>query len=522
VTLGKHFLDGRLRTTVGYGDGGLNGVFGGLEAAISPNLALLAEYDTEGANFGLRAAPTPRIHIDLADVGGHLGGQATYAVVMGEREPAPGLVELPRTTEPVEPQALADRLQQTVCALGMENVRAEVGESPQGRTAVVFFENRRYVHDETEALGLALAAATRELPPGISRLGVIVTRYRVPILRVVTNPDDYVRFLRGDLAPERYADMLEIDRVGESPIKPADRQAQTDLAEPTRYTGDIALTPILRALIGTEHPTPSDPENTQTLSLRVSLRPDVYADLGHGLSLRYSHGFHVAGGLVAEVDPYFAEDAAHLSYLFRPFGGALARVAAGDFLGGRRGGIAEGALGLQNDRLLLRGVAGRLSDHRFFGAGPYEWTYVGDIRYHVPALDMTAQATFGRYVDADAGFTVGLRKYLRDVEVEVQYRDTDNGRVLLLEGTIPLGPRAWSAPDPIRLRLADRFSFTQRALIPANGELGLVTTALLVGNQPQEFDLTDSLLNRDRLNAGYLRDHLSTLIRAAGELLPGN
>ncbi|MGQ9732707.1 MAG: YjbH domain-containing protein, partial [Candidatus Zipacnadales bacterium] len=64
LTLGKHFFDGRLRATLGYGEGGLTGVFGGLEAAITPHFALLAEYDTKQINLGLRAMPHSRLHLD--------------------------------------------------------------------------------------------------------------------------------------------------------------------------------------------------------------------------------------------------------------------------------------------------------------------------------------------------------------------------------------------------------------------------------------------------------------------------
>lgn len=515
LTLSKRLVDGRLRLTLGYGHGGLGGAFGGVEAAVTRQLTLLAEYDTEELNFGLRAAPTPRIHIDLADVSGTLGGQVTYAFVIDEEDAPPRPVILSRPSTPLSPQALADRLQEAVCALGMENVRAEVGEGPSGQTAVVFYENRQYLHDETEALGQVLAAAARELPPGVARLAAIATKSQVPVLRVVTQPDGYVRFLSGELAPERYAGMLQVDHSSESPIARSHIVGRSELGNPTRFTADLAVTPLVRTLIGTERPTPDDPGATQSLAVRFSLRPDLSINLGRGLDLRYSHGVHVAGALGMGIDPYYASDAAHATYVFEPVDGGLARLAAGDFLGGRRGALAEGVVELGGDRLLLRGLAGRLTDLRFFDTRSYHWVYVGDVRYRIPSIHLVASATAGRYVGDDTGFTLGLRKYFEDTELEMQFRHSDYGDVLLLAGTVPIGPRSWPKPDRVRLRLGDRVRFGQRALLPEGGEAGSVTAASMVANQLEEFDLTDALLNRDRLNAAYLRVHLDTLVRAA-------
>ena len=513
VAAGKHF--GRVRATVGYADGGLDGVFGGLEAAVTPRLALLAEYDTEGLNYGLRAAPHPRLHIDLAQLDGTLGGQVSYAFVVDDEDVPPQPVRLPRPESPVAPQVLAERLMDAVCRLGMENVRAEVGESPSGRAAVVYYENRRYVHDETEALGRVLAAVARELPSDITRMTAIATKSQTPVLRVTTHPGDYVRFLAGELSAERYAEMLQVDHSTGSPIPPDRREGRSGPGNPTRRSLDLALTPVIRTLIGTERPTDADPDATQSLAARLALRPDVYASLGRGLDLRYSHSVHVAGALGSGLDPYFAGDAAYASYLFRPFDGAFGRVAAGDFLGGRRGAVAEGAFGLCDDRVLVRGLTGRLADRRFFDTDESHWVWIGDIRYRVPSLDLVASTTFGRYLDDDRGFTLALRKHFEDTELEMQFRHSDYGNVLLLAGVVPIGPREWSRPDPMRVRLGDRLRVGQRALLPEGGEPGLVTTASLIANPLEEFDLTDSVLNRDRLNAPYLRAHLDTLLRAA-------
>lgn len=517
VALGKHFLDDRVRVTLGYGDGGLDGVFGGIEAALNSHFTLLAEYGANDASFGLRATPTPRVHIDLAELGGHLGGHVTYALHIADGDPHTEPVSLKRPDGPVAPDELALEMQEAVCLLGMENVRTEVGETANGLTAVVFYENRRYLHDETEALGRVLAAAARELPPGVSRLVVVVTKSAVPVLRVTTHPDDYTRFLSGELPADSYASMLVIGHGGGSPIPARNVSGSTRLADSTALTADISLTPLVRTLIGSEDPLPGDPSHTKTLDARLSLRPDVTAHIMDGLDVRYSRAFHVAGALGGGLDHLYAGDAAHVSYIFRPAPGALARVAAGDFLGGRRGGVVEGAMSTDRGRMLFRGVAGHMSDRRLFSSGDYRWTYYGDVRYRFPQLDLTASATFGRFIDDDAGFTLNLRKHFRDVELEMQYRDTDLGKTVLFGGVVPLGPGRRRKPDPVRLRIADRYAHSQRALI-SDDNAGFVSIASRVGNELPEFDLTDELLNRDRLNAAYVRAHLGKLVQAAGQV----
>jgi hypothetical protein len=176
-------------------------------------------------------------------------------------------------------------------------------------------------------------------------------------------------------------------------------------------------------------------------------------------------------------------------------------------------------LGLGGDRLLVRGVAGHLSDRRFFDVRSYHWVYVGDVRYRIPSIDLVASATFGRYIDDDMGFTLGLRKYFEDTELDMQFRHSGNGDVLLLAGTVPIGPRSAWRPDPVRVRAGDRVRLGQRALLPPSGEPGSVTTASLVANLVEDFDLADTLLNRDRLNASYISSHLTDLRRAAAQVV---
>jgi hypothetical protein len=510
----KTFLEGRLRASLGWSKGELDGPFGGLEGRLTPWATGLVEYDGERVNAGLRLTPTPRIQIDLADTEGGLSTQAAYWFDLGRDRGEGPLVELQRPDAGSDPQALAESVAEAVLALGFENVRVVIGDAPRGRTAGLTYENRRYYRDELEALGLVLAAAAKTLPKDIDYVSVVSLDHQVPVLRVTTRVGDYVSYLAGAMPASRFRQMLFIDHGTRPDIPSSGIAAATRRLRPTRLTADVSVTPVFRTLFGSEE---------VTLAVRTAPRPQVDVDLGGGWMLRAGRELHLGGHLGPDLDYLVSDDHVNLNYVFRLAPNLLAHAAGGEFADDRRGVAAEG-FWLPGGGLLARGYASWLKDRRFTyfaGERDAEWSYLGDVRCWLGGLNLEAGASFGKYLDGDEGFTLSLRRFFSNNEVKFEYRNTDLADILAFDVTIPIGPTRETAVDPVRLRVGDRVRAGWRAAAQSDVDAGTVNTAALTGNQLRLFDISDSFLDRDRLNEEAILGRLESLRTTAARVAAG-
>jgi Exopolysaccharide biosynthesis protein YbjH len=507
----KTFLDGRLRASLGFSHGSIGGPFGGVEVKLVPWATAIAEYDTDRVNTALRFHPTPRLQVDLADMRGGLSTQAAYWFDLGQSRTEAAPVDLQRPETDASPEALVRDLADAVSALGMENVRVILGETPQGLTAGVTYENRRYYRDELEPLGLVLAVAARTLPERIQRISVLILDHQVPVLRVTSRLADYVAYVRGDMPLSRFRGMVEIDHATQHAIPPAQVQAATNRLRSTRLSADLSVTPTIRTIFGTEE---------FTLAARHALLPALDADLGSGWSLQAAQEIHT-GGHLKDVEFLSSDNRLNLDYAFRLGRSAIGHVAVGDFADDRRGFAAEGFWIPLGAPAVLRGYVGGLADRRFGDATDLRWSYLGDVRYWVRGLNLETAATFGRYLDGDDGFTFSLRRFFPNNEVKLEYRNTNFADILLVQATVAIAPHRYPRPGRFRLRLGDRVQWSTRVAIgdlPTPGDT--LTISAQTGNQLRFFDLSDAYLNRDRFNPAAILDRLPFL-RATASALAG-
>jgi hypothetical protein len=404
-------------------------------------------------------------------------------------------------------------LAEAIVGLGFENVRATIGDAPRGRTAGLTYENRRYYRNELEALGLVLATAATQLPGDIDYLSVVALDHQVPVLRVTTRVGDYLAYLAGDLPASRFQDMLFIDHGARPDMPVGSVEASTRRLRPTSLTADVSVTPTFRTLFGSEE---------VTLAVRTSLRPEVDVDLGRGWMVRAGREIHLGGHLGPDVDVLVSDDHANLNYAFRAGSSLLGHIAGGEFADDRRGVAAEG-FWMPGGGALVRGYAGWLEDRRFayFTDPEATWSYLGDVRYFLGGLDVEAAATFGKYLDGDEGFTLSLHRFFSDNEVKFEYRNTNFADIVLFDLTVPIGRTREQAVNPVRLRLGDRIRGGWRVVAdgkvdPATGTT--VNVASLTGNQLRLFDLSESFLDRDRLNRRAILSRLEALRAAAAQV----
>jgi hypothetical protein len=68
----------QLRGHVGIGQGIYDGVFGGLDLILTPRVMLIAEYDSDDFNAGVRFGLTPEVRADLGVLNGKFGAGLSY------------------------------------------------------------------------------------------------------------------------------------------------------------------------------------------------------------------------------------------------------------------------------------------------------------------------------------------------------------------------------------------------------------------------------------------------------------
>ncbi len=501
----KTLLNGHLRASAGLATGSIRGAFGGVEARLTPWATGIVEYDSQRVNTALRLNPTPRIQIDLADMKGGFSAQGAYWCQVGRGRAEVPSVDLHRPEMDADDQALVRNLSIAVAALGMENVRVILGNTPKGLTAGITYENRRYYRDKLEPLGLVLAAAARALPVRVKYLSVVVVDHHVPVLRFGTLLGDYTAYVRGDIPVSRFRGMVSVDQGLRPDIARSEITAVASRTHSTSFSGDLSVTPTVRTIFGSEE---------ITLAVRSALLPRLDVDLGGGWNLRAARDIGT-GGHLPDLDFLFSDNELNIGTVFRAGSQIVGHVAGGDFADKRRGVAVEGFWMPRGTSILVRGFASCLQDRLFGQATPSDWAYLGDVRYRVSALDLEAGATFGKYLDGDRGFTVGLRRFFGDNDLRLEYRDTDLSKLLMLQATICIAPHRYPAPGRFRARLGDRVQVSQRATT-GGGSGDTLISAALTGNQLRFFDVSDTLLDRDRLSPSEVLGHLDLLRSAAG------
>ena len=202
----------------------LDGAFGGLayRLGVPPpfgDLTLAAEYDGRQAALGARWTSAPvaslgglRFNTALFRTAAGMGNAPaantwTVGVLLpiGERErrlaAEPPTVVPPTVPEAVlqSPPAAMSRIKDRLVALGFERVR--VGRLPDDGWALTY-QNRRFGHNEVDALGVVLGEAAQGAPVSVQQLVVVALKADQPVLTVRADAAAWRRFLQEGNATE--------------------------------------------------------------------------------------------------------------------------------------------------------------------------------------------------------------------------------------------------------------------------------------------------------------------------------
>ncbi|HWI41250.1 MAG TPA: YjbH domain-containing protein, partial [Verrucomicrobiae bacterium] len=539
---------GPLRLSAGYGTGPdrMRGFFGGVEARAASWLYLLGEHSAEENAVGLRLV-SPRLRWLPAVVQATAktsldGGRMSFA--LGAEIPLPGGYRTPPdavpSPAPAAPTSLtAAAASPSVPAAGEGKTVPEPVISPNtssGRDSVrllrrrlaeegfqnvrvgrvrdlllVEYENARYNWNELDGLGIVLFRAARVAPPEVTRIGAVVKKRNLRIIRVEVPREALERFRTDPMAAAELRDSLRVsyDVSGDGGL-PDGKEENGSFA-----TSSLTLAPGLSTFIGNEF---------ASFSWMLSLRPELQvalwkggiADLRWDVPVAWSNEFD-DGGFVRNSRPPARLDRVMLFQGVQAAPGVTATLGAGMIYQHQMGTLNELALYSPEGthRLRLKQIYARNSETR-----RVRESYIASYRYWFAPLDLAVETGVGRFWSEDKGMIVEVKRFFGDLALSLYYKNTSVPRgaseqrwqAAGAQLSFPLTPRRDMKAGILQVKGTEEFNYAQETTLTSRGNT-LAPVPLAINVQPT-INTERTFYGRDRLTPAYIRDHLPRLREA--------
>jgi Exopolysaccharide biosynthesis protein YbjH len=531
----------RFSAGVGSGPDRMKGAFGGVEAKAFDWLYLLAEYDTRETNVGLRLV-TPEMF------GIPVNLQVTVKSALNYKQGSPELgfgfqvplgldhynrQPLTKAVEPVQEKGVAEyrageapqsrdepatgsssqptvkrraellRLRDRLAREGFQYVR--VGEGEDG-LLIVEYENGRYTSNELDGMGIVAGITAEMAPAELDNLRLVLRKKGIGIFQVTAPISGVKAFMADASGIEKLRDTIQAtpELTDDSGVR-----FVSDAVNPAWLRPSLVLYPELKTFIGTE---------VSAADYLLSLRPDLYLPVWKGavanirwdIPLIWSDGFDDGQPFRGSRTPS-RMDRLMLFQALRLAPTLMANIGAGM--------IVHDSNGTLNELLWQPGNGShRLRFRQAFAVDSQTHdrteVYLGAYRYRYAPLDLSLEATAGRFFSKDTGFTVELKRFFGDTAFSIYYknvRSADDERIQAggVQLSFPLTLRREMNPSPVQLKGSDEWNYAQETEIVSHGP-NQVGRAIAVNPQPA-YNLATVFYNRDRLSESYLKLHLLRL-----------
>ena len=509
----------------------LDGLFGGVAyqvplsgAAVGAgSLALIAEHDSRQALLGTRWTSAPlaslgntRLSAALhrsAAAGTGLPGATVWTVGLvmpfGDNERRLDRFEPPVARAAVasaaqdSPAARMSRLKDALVGLGLERVRT--GRLADGAW-VVSYQNRRFGHNEADALGIVLGMAAEAAPAEVRGLVVVALKQGQPVLTVRTEAAPWRAFMRDGAAGAARA-ATQVQR-GDGL-----RGVAVDWIAEHASPGTLAqlqFTPELSYNVGTEI-APFD----YSLAARVLATVPLWT----GAQLLVSAQRIVSTSANAEAVGQFAElrqreglQALAVHQTLWLGSHAVFGAAAGRFEYGAPGAEGEAVVFVpgRDDVLRLRGRQVERKPETPRGADleqsvSYRW---------IPRPDVWVELGAQRWSDASTGPSLVASRWWGDVGVHLFYRRGGIRQYAGIEFSFPLTPRA--APENSLLHITGSPSYRRglrTRITDENAPMNFIEPRR-VRDLQLTWDLDVQTLNAGRLGIDYVHSQFPRMRQA--------
>lgn len=469
--------------TLGVGTDKFEGVFGGVRWQAMDRFELLAEYDTQGFNAGVRFSPLDWLTLSAANLDGDEWGfgVSTRLDLLDYKkrkptEPAQPIVRWDPDGGQADPRVLTERLVE----LGFENVRAFT----QGDEFVVFYENRRFLLEE-RALGIVAVLSAMHAPGGADRIRVVTLVDDTPHLDFVAPVEELLSFVRGEIDETEFRENLDVNYH-----RGMKTEGGVSRANPSQFKLDLFFRPGIDVDLGRKF-------GPFRRRLFVLLDPEL--KLGRGLFARGRLSYTFDNDL-NDIDGFEAERG------WLGFGGRFGNVswlAKGGLLAlDQVGGQLEAELDVRDSDALV-GFNLVVAEDAFTDDS---WVQLlGKVEKRFPKYDLITRLYAGRFQFEDRGVRAEATRFFGPVEITFfaydAGGDSTEGGVTFY---VPLPGYDESPPGRIRTGIAPDWGFSYSSERDPFGRV-------LHGGM-------DLRRYRQRLYPDYILSHLEELRRVRGWL----
>ncbi|MEA1918580.1 MAG: YjbH domain-containing protein [Campylobacterota bacterium] len=530
-----------LRASLGYGKADvsskgktkrMDGVFGGVEIQALPWLYLIAEDDTREQHAGVRLELPQTWDLPVgvsALVASNLSdeGSTSFAInltipllreeqkssqtlqndsenISEEKEDikAPESVQKPTdiVVETPRAQTLFD-LQKSLVDFGFENVRIGTHE----KTLHVRCENSIFDKNDIDALGYVIGTIARN-DYGYESFSVTLLKSNLETISVGGTVEKYRAFIKDPNA--LHVSAVRTDLTFSRDFDDSDIQYIGERVNSSFFIPRLELSPGLATAVGTE---------VGVFDYLLSLRANLYATVYDGLivsamaevPLAHSENFN-EGEIYYKMyeDRTEARLVNAMAHQTLHYKSVLNTLSVGLYKTDYVGAMNQTNLTTTSGEHSLRARLG-IFENRKYDNDEQRKIYLGSYRYFYAPYDFFIEATYGKYWHQDTGATLELKRYFGDVAVSFIVQDVED-KFAGARVSIPLTTQKLYKADYFQLKGKNDFSYGLRSTISrADGTNMLNPNG---GITPlNDFELTSYYLNRDRLNASYVKQHLDRM-----------
>jgi len=224
------------------------GIFGGVEWAFHKRANLVLEYNPieyendkqsargvpEGAsspiNLGIKSEVFRGINLGVSwQRGDTLGVMANLSVKLGDSilpkapDPPRWRTKAPPPITESNAEVRLQQIQREIEKAGFRNVSVFTN----GTTLTAQFENHRYIHNQ-KAAGRVLRILLAWAPKDVDMLAAVLTRWRIPVLRVSVRPGHLDKYLMGKMRQDIFEQLVTVETVKSKNLAPLRSMASED------------------------------------------------------------------------------------------------------------------------------------------------------------------------------------------------------------------------------------------------------------------------------------------------------
>lgn len=534
---------GRVGVSLGYARGksyggrkpAFDGAFGGVNVRLTDNgLSALAELEGKQRHLGLRWLSPPIEWFSNARVVGNVYRTSTSLDAPGQASPRnhfgvsmilPLGENLEKTRQfqpaavkslgPIEPELQAhggmrptaqDRmasLRKALVDLGLERVRVGI----HAASLIIEYENHRYAHNETDALGLIFGMGAELAPDGVKRIHAVTHKAGLRLYETSVSRLAYQQFLRGD-DDASVRDTLQWDQLTQDL---GDEVQWVDKAASGSAWVRLTVEPDLNYTLGTEL---GAFDYSLAGSLQLAVPVWKGGQLVSNVIVPMAHTDDMNPG--AAYDAYRHRSGLKtlgLQHSFWLGNRVLSQVTVGRFYHDVQGVQAESMLFVPNTDDLIR-VRGAAYNQAPGGLAGIKDKALGASYRRMLTPTMSLEAGAHYYGDGSKGPSLEWTRWFGDVSVQLFYRKGGNNQFAGLQMSLPLTPRQGMKPGSMFVTGASQYAQSVRTrLTTSSSPFNLVIPGAV---RPATFDssLDEQFLNAGRASRNYMIEDLSRMREA--------